>query len=476
MIVSYSTAIGLLLVASQVPYLLGQVADRGGFLSGLPAAVAHLVEHGFESPSVAAVEMGALTFLLFNLFERLAPRIPAELPGLLLLAVLTYYLQLGAVGIRTIGDEAALRVELPTFLGLPLNSANLHVAPPLLGSALAIAILGMLEAISIARTLAARSGQTIDANQELIAMGTANIVSSAYGAMPGSASFARSGANLNSGARTQLAALSSSVIVLVALIFVSPAINFIPVPSLAAHLVRIGWKMLNRDQIRLCWRATKSDAIVFAATMLAAFFLQLDIAIYVGVGVSLALFLRKAGAPSLVEYGFDDQGQLGQLGGRAESRHVAIAIVHVEGELFFGAADLFQEQVRELAADRQIKVVILRMKNARHLDATSVMSLLQLHDYLGQSGRHLLVSGISPDVERVLRRSGGWERIGGDNIFLAAANPTLSTKRALQRATRLLREGGVAGKPEIAVFYDRGPETARVPASGPVESPADYEI
>jgi SulP family sulfate permease len=365
---------------------------------------------------------------------------------------------------------------------MPFGGANWVVVPPLISTALAIAILGMLEAVSISKTLAATSGQRLDSNQELVAMGSANVANSLFGAMPGSASFARSAVNLHSGAQTQVSALLSSLIVLGALFFVAPLINYIPVPSLAAHLIRIGLKMINREQIRVAWRSTRSDAFVFAVTLLAAFFLKLDTAIYVGVGVSLALFLRKASAPSLVEYGFNDQGQLAELNGSSHRGNSAISIVHVEGELFFGAADLFQEQVRLLAADHGIKVVILRMKNARHLDATSVMSLLQLHDYLGQTGRHLLVSGINPDVERVLRKSGARKQIGVENIFPAEANLTMSTKRALLRASQLLQQAGSAPSAGVRIFYDRnregftGADSASPSRSGDHDKPGDYQI
>jgi SulP family sulfate permease len=394
----------------------------------------------------------------------------------------TQYFGLRELGIRTIGDEGALLAALPSFLGMPFTNSEWSVVPPLLSAALAIAILGMLEAVSISKTMAAQSGQRLDTNQELVAMGSANIANSFFGAMPGSASFARSAVNLQSGAQTQVAGLLSSVLVLGALFFVAPLINFIPVPALAAHLIRIGLKMINREQIRISWKSTRSDAIVFATTLLAAFFLQLDTAIYVGVGVSLALFLRKASAPSLVEYGFNEQGQLAEIEDGKLRGNSAISIVHVEGELFFGAADLFQEQVRLLADDDGIKVVILRMKNARHLDATSVMSLLQLHDYLQKTGRHLLISGINPDVERVLRKSGAWKQIGVENIFPAEANLTMSTKRALLRASQLLQQIGSAPNSGVRIFYDRnrdnsaGGDAAPPTRSGDHDKPGDYQI
>jgi SulP family sulfate permease len=424
-----------------------------------------------------AAMMGVATLLLFYALERFVPEVPAELIGLVFLAFFTKWTGLTHLGIQTIGDVGAFSVGLPSFLGIPFRSTQLDVIPPLLSAALAISILGMLEAVSLGKTLAAKSGQRIDPNQELVAMGLSNLANSVFGAMPGSASFARSGANYQSGGRTQVSSLLSSGIVLIALFFVTGVINDIPVPSLAAHLIRIGVKLLNRDQIRIAWRATRSDAIVLVVTIAAAFFLKLDAAIYVGIGTSLALFLRKASAPSLVEYGFDAAGNLSELDDTKQRRNSAISIVHVEGELFFGAADLFQEQVRLLSNDEKIRVIILRMKNARHLDATSVMSLLELHEYLTKSGRFLIISGINPDVETVLRASGAYDKFGADNIFPAEANLTASTKKALLRASHLLQ----TRKAEVRIFYDRAKKESATNAPfnlppGDHDSPKDYQI
>ena len=136
---------------------------------------------------------------------------------------------------------------------------------------------------------------------------------------------------------------------------------------------------------------------------------------------------------------------------RASATNPQISIIHVEGELYFGAADLFQEQVRRQAEDQNIRVFILRMKNARHLDASTVLALENLHDYLRQTDRHLLISGMSESVGRVLRNSGLYEKIGAENIFQVESNPTISTKRALERATQLLH----TRKAEVRIFYDR---------------------
>ena len=343
---------------------------------------------------------------------------------------------------------------MPLFVGFPVNQDGLRLIPQLASVALAAAILGMLETVSISKGLAARSGQKVDPNQELISVGVGNLAATCFGAMPGSSSFVRSAVCYDSGGRSQVAGMLSSLLVLVIIGLTAFAVNSIPIAVLAAYLILIAVKLIKFAEIRIVRHATRSDAIVFWGTLMAALFLQLDTAVYIGIGLSLVLFLKKASAPSLVEYAFNDQGQLMHLEGKGDRHNPAISIVHVEGELFFGAADLFQEQVRYLAEDEDIKVFILRMKNARHLDATSVMSLMQLLDYLRKTDRHLLISGISLEVERVLRASGAYDYVGAENIFEAQANLTLSTRLALKRANELVKQMG-GGKPDIRLIYDK---------------------
>lgn len=472
-VVGYGTAIGVLLAAGQLSHLFGAQVTRGNLFESLRGTLSHVLSLDFNPNAVA---IGVVTLLLFHVLEKIGRWIPAELVGLVLISLFARWAGLEVLGVRTIADEGALAGALPSFIGLPFGAADLAAIPALVSTALAIAILGMLEAISIGKTMAVRSGQSIDANKELIAMGTANLGCAAFGAMPGSASFARSAANIQNGARSQVSALSSSLMVLGALFFVAPLINHLPVAALAAHLIRIGCKMINREQLRIAWRSTMSDAIVLVATIASAFLFKLDTAIYVGLGLSLVLFLKKVSAPSLMEYGFTDQQQLAQVSPLDRRPHPTIAIVHVEGELFFGAADLFQDEVRRRSSEDGIRVIILRMKNARHLDATSVMALLQLHQHLLKNERHLLISGINPEMERVLRRSGADRVIGTDNIFPAEANLTMSTKRALLRAKEIVRQADGSQPAKMKIYYEGAACDKNAGTSLPKLQEIDYVI
>jgi SulP family sulfate permease len=399
--------------------------------------------------------------LVFTAVRRFKPTWPEALIGLALLGLLARLatLWLPHVPFRMVQDEGALHAVIPAFAGFHFGDRKWALLPELAGTAIAISILGMLEATSITKALAGKSGQKIEPNQELMGMGAANIACALFGCVPGSSSFARSAVNFQSGARTQLASMLSSVVVLFVLLFVTPVFNYIPIAALAAHLIRVGVKMINRHQIRIACRSTRSDAVVFIVTLASCLFLKLDTAIYVGIGVALALFLQKTSTPTLAEYAINPDGMLTELADPMQRPHPQISIIHVEGDLYFGAADLFQEQVRRLAENQNIRVFILRMKNARHLDASTVMALENLHDYLRLTDRHLLISGSNQTVTRVLRRSGLLEQLGENNLFPAEANPTAATRRALQRARELLP----SEKPEVRIFYD----TKHLPADTP---------
>ncbi len=455
-VIAYSSAIGIILVASQLHNVAGMTAASGsGFLGSLRGLGTQVLAGNANWEDIA---VGGATFAIFWLVRRFRPHWPEALVTLAILAGGTIlWAKIGNhlsgeeydLPFRIIKDDGELNAGFPTLTWLNLSQEHLSIFPSLFGSVVAISIIGMLEAASITKSLAAKSGQRVEANQELMGMGAGNIACALFGAVPGSSSFTRSAVNFQCGAASQLSSMLSSATVLVVLLFVTPVFNYIPVAALAAHLIRVGLKMVVIPQIRVACRSTRSDAAVFAGTMFAALFLRIDIAIYVGIGISLALFLQKTSAPMLVEYTFDDSGTLAELSDKNKRANPQIAIIHVEGELFFGAADIFLSQVQQQASDENIKCFILRMKNARHLDASTVMALESLKEFLDRAGRFLIISGCTKEVETVLKNSGLIKTLGEENVFAAdASNPNISTRRALMRASHLL-----AGEADIRIFY-----------------------
>ncbi len=448
-VIGYGSAIGVLLVLSQLHHLLGVGRTDGGSLWAAPFDAVRRAWGGEVNYWTTGVAVAA--FLVFWLLKKLRPRWPEALLGLVLFSLVAKFAHLADFGVATLGAGGPLFARLPDFAGLPLTLSEVATVRSLLVPAVAIALLGMLEAVSISKSYAMKSGDPIDTNRELVAMGLGNLASACFAAMPGSASFARSAANFQAGARTQVAGVLSSIFVLAFVLLLAPLVNHLPVAALAAALIRIGWNIIDREQIRIAARSTGSDALVLGGTFAAAMLLPLDVAIYTGVGLALMLALRKASSPTLVEYTFNAADQLTQLDDKTGRAHPQIAIIHVEGELFFGAADLFQEHVRRQVEREDLRVVILRLKNARHLDATTVFALRGLQEWLRQTNRHLLISGVHGGVLRVLTRSGLLKHLGVENVFPAELNPNLATKKALLRARALI--GGQSA--DVRIFCDR---------------------
>jgi SulP family sulfate permease len=283
----------------------------------------------------------------------------------------------------------------------------------------------------------------------MLGLGAANLACAYLSGMPASGSLTRSALNYLSGARTVIASMWSGLFCLGGALTLGAAVAHVPRAALAMLVICVAVSLFNARHIRICMQATNSDAVVFLVTLAATCMMPLHVAIFLGVAVSVILYLRKASRPQLVEYSFNEEGNLAEASkGR---QHPSISIVHVEGELFFGAAELFRTQVQRTFADPNLRIIILRLKNARHLDATSVLALEELLRVLRADDRHLIISGASKDVYRVLKNSGLVDVVGRDNIFLASpANPNLSTRSALKRAQDIL---GIKDA-DVRIYFD----------------------
>lgn len=344
----------------------------------------------------------------------------------------TYFQSIAVVG-DTTGDRFFPSWDWPHF--------NTGIMNNLLPVAFAIALLSVMEASSTAKSIAASSGQHLSTNQEIFGLGLGNFFSAFIGAMPVSGSPSRTTLNYENGAKTRLSALFNSIFVSLILVSFGFLVQHIPLTAFAALLIVVSGSIVNFKQLFLCVKATRSDASVLILTLLSCVFFSLDIAFYIGVALSITLYLKKAAIPQLVEFTVDESGVLHTI----EHAHLheprKIRFIKVEGELFFGAADLFQSTLKSITEDdTTTKVIILQLKNARDIDATSCLALQQLHEYLKCSDRFLVGCGITHQIWDVLSDSGMVELIGKSNLFIFdERHPHLSVQKAFLRAYDLLK-------------------------------------
>ena len=450
-IVGYISGAALLIIAAQLPDALGiDPAHRSHQAQTFPSLLAQSLGNLAHS-SGPDLLLSACSLLLFTLLSRQPSlqKLPCFALTLALMAALAALLQARGFHVHCL-QPFALRDLAPSLPNLTAPSTADHISR-LLGPAFAIAFLAALEHSVMTKSLASRSGDRPDLNQDLLGCGMANLGSACFGGLPVSGSLTRSLLNFTSGARTPISSLLCGLFCLAGALLLGRVVSFIPQAALAALIIALSLSLINRDHLRICLRATRADALTLSATFLATLLMPLHVAIFLGVATSIVLYLRQAARPSLVEYDFTPEGSLTERPDAHHRSHPAISIVHVEGELFFGAAELFRSQIQQTAADPNLRLIILRLKNARHLDATSVLALQELTAFLRQNGRNLLISGLSKDVYRVLKNADMVDFIGRENLFIGSAqNPNLSTRNALKRAQSLLG----SSQADIRIFYD----------------------
>jgi len=426
-ITGYITAAAFLIIVNQLNNVLGlEVAKSGTFFGSCRNTLAAIAETHWPTLAFAAA-----TIAVYFLIKKLLRFLPAVAGTLLIMTITGVWLSGRGHPVETLPPltSGGWPLTIPVFDPGLMNQ--------LLGTAFAIAFLSLLESASIAKTLAARAGDTVNIRQQMVSMGVADLANAFGSGMPVSGSLTRSMLNWSSGARTPLSSIISGAILAGGVLLIGAAIQFVPKPSLAALVILVGLSVIKWPDIKSFLLVSKSDAATFLMTFGSGLLFPLDKAIYIGVGISIVLFLRKVGRPQLVEYDFNERGELAER--PASKPRDAISIVHVEGDLFFGSTDIFQDQVRALVRSPAIKVIILRLLNAHHIDASATLAIRELNRFARSQGRHVLISGIREDIRPVLERARIHEAVGEENMFdYTPENVTLSTRNALKRAQELL--------------------------------------
>lgn len=443
-VTGYITAAALFIIVGQMPKVLGLTLD--GEVSTLATkviAIARALPGTTLEPSLVSA---ATAILYYGLKGFRATRgLPNVAITLVAITVLT-----SLVGGWLEGSGWYDPAKIGTLYAVdatewPVNgvTVDLEQMGVLADAALGLALLCVLEGISIGKSLAARCGARLHTDQEVYAIGMANVGCAFLGGMPASGSLTRSQLSFSSGGQTPVASILTGLMLTGGVFAVGRFIQYIPVPVLSMLVITIGLSLFDRRAFRVATRATRDDRTVFWATFLGGVFLQLITAIYLGAILSIILFLRRASTPELTEFGFDESGQLSETPGKGKRSMPAISIIHAEGDLFFGAAEIFRDQMRRVSDDPDLKIVVCKMRNARHVDATSIMAIEELVRYMNENGRYLILSEVRPSIMAVMERSGLLDFLNGDDgqpfVFAdTPENPTLSTAQALKRARQLL--------------------------------------
>jgi len=432
-IVGFTSGAAVVIATSQIKNALGlDLASTGNVVLNWVAVSKNILTTHSPSLLVASITLATLI-----LVKRWRKKWPNMLIAMVVGSVATQLLLLtnwpGATQIQLVGEIPS---QLPP-LSSPLVSWDLvrELAP----GAMALGLLGLVEAVSIARSVATRSGQCIDGNQEFIGQSMSNIMGSFTSSYATSGSFTRTGVNYEAGATSPLAALFAAIFLAIIVLLFAPLAAYITLPSMAAILLMVAWNLIDWQHIKIIHRAGKNEAMVFGVTFAATLLLPMEFAIYLGVLLSLVLYLRRTSKPNIIALSSSPKAGTGSIklvpadkSGLPECE--ALKIIRIDGSLFFGAVDYAQSNLMAIPQ----KHVLIVASGINFIDLAGTELLANEAKRLAAMGGGLYLCNLNGRVIKPIIRNGHLNTIGKRHIY---ATKTI----ALSKIYEILAEHSCAG-------------------------------
>lgn len=415
-IIGFTAGAAILIAASQIKNFLGLDIPRGShFHEVLGYTGTHLAE---INPHVAAT--GLVTLLAGIAARKYLPRLPymiiAMVAGSVFAIALNHYFGAARTGIHTVG---ALDVGLPPF---SFPDFSLNAIKQTLFPALIITILALTEAVAIARSVAIKSGQTIDSNQEFVGQGLANILGSFFSGYASSGSFNRSGVNYSAGAQTPLAAAFSAVFLLVIVLLIAPLVAYLPVAAMAGVLFQVAWGLIDFHHIGEILKLHRKESVVLAVTFFGTL-VDLEKGIFLGIIVSLVFYLYRTSRPSIRSLApiasekYNPNRKFTNIGPEAPGCP-QMEMVRLEGSIFFGAVEHVKLTLKQIDEyDPTKKHVMAFSRAVNFIDLAGAEMLANEARRRQRLGGGLYLVGVQPGFCSMLREGGQAEQVGRENIF-----------------------------------------------------------
>ena len=369
------------------------------------------------------------------------PKINKKIPGSLIVIILATLVNLlinKTLGWQT--DTIGSRYgAIPSSLPAPtLPAFNLNQIVDLFPTAISIAVLAAIESLLSAVVADGMIGSKHDSNTELIAQGIANIASPLFGGIPATGAIARTATNIKNGGRTPIAGIIHAITLLLIMLVLGRFVVYIPMAALAAVLVSVSWNMAGFPAIKGIFKGQKSDITVLLVTFVITIFIDLTVAIEVGLLFAAFFFIKK-----MIDVSEVREQRSSIVGGittvnpinpdtAEESLEIptGVLVYEIEGPLFFGTVQKFEQSVERAKID--YKVIILRMRNTIYLDAGGLRALEQLKEACDKKGVTIVLSGIHTQPYLLLQKTGIAKILGEENIYD-------HIDKALQRAENLVK-------------------------------------
>lgn len=406
----FTSAAALIIGLSQLKHLLGVSLGSSEAVHEVLIEAARRI----DETNLVTLAIGAGSIVALVLLQKWKKTFPRALAVVAVSSLVVWGLGLDRMGVAIVGGVPA-GLPAPSFP--PLDASAIEA---LLPTAIVIALVGFMESISVAKAFARRHRYEVDANQELIGLGAANLAAGFFSGYPVTGGFSRTAVNAQAGARTGVAAIVTAVVIVVTLLFLTPLFYFLPKAVLAAIIMTAVFGLIDVAEVRHLWHVKKPDLALLALTFVATLALGIEIGIGIGVGASLLVFVVRTTRPHVAVLGRLPSGVYRNVKRHPEAERVpGVLAVRLDAQFYFGNVNFLKETLKKLedAEERRVRAVVIDASGVNQLDSSAESALREIHADYAQRELALFFANVKGPVWDVMERAEFVDRVGRARFF-----------------------------------------------------------
>ncbi|WP_455199086.1 SulP family inorganic anion transporter [Kaarinaea lacus] len=427
-VIGFTAGAAILIATTQIKSITGIVIPKGE--SFLYTWVDLFQAVGDINPYLVFIAL--VTLFTAILSKKFFPRLPNLLLGMFTGSIVALLFSDPSNDIKLVGEIPA---HLPPLSTPEFSFTMLRSLAP---EAFAVALLGLIEAVSISRAIATKSYQRINSNQEFIGQGLSNIFGSFFSSYAGSGSFTRSGINYEAGAKTPLSAIFAAIVLMIIVLLIAPLTAYLPIAAMGGVILLVAYNLIDFKHIRQILTFSKSESSILLTTFFATLFFELEFAIYLGVLLSLVLFLMKTSTPNIPTLSIDrdeitGKGKLININKKPMKQCPQLKIIRIDMSIYFGSINHIQKRIENIVDHEQIKHILIVGSGINFIDLAGAEALVAENNRLKKDNGGLYFVGLKSSVYEFAAASCFVKKIGGDHFFDAKSDAIKAISRKLDK-------------------------------------------
>jgi len=411
-VIGFTAGAAILIATSQMKHILGIHIPKG-------ESFIHTwldIFNGFANSNFYLFIIAMATLFTALIIKKFLPKIPNLLIGMVVGSLIAFGLKDTVEGIALVGEIPG---RLPPLSTPDFSFETITALAP---EAFAVALLGLIEAVSISRAVATKSNQRINSNQEFIGQGMSNVVGSFFSSYAGSGSFTRSGINYEAGAKTPMSAIFAAIFLLIIVLLIAPLTAYLPVAAMGGVILLVAYNLIDFHHIEMILKNSKSEAAILIVTFLSTLFLELEFAIYMGVLLSLVFFLKRTSTPEIPTLSINVDPKTNKrcfinINKKPLKQCPQVKIIRVDMSIYFGSINHIQDRISHIAENERIYNILIDASRINFIDLAGAEALVSENEILKKHGGGLYFVGLKSSVYEVIAKSCFVKKIGANHFY-----------------------------------------------------------